>query len=188
MDTLPEPPPSYEQVIIQKLVACGLSARGLEVSYEDDLQSYEIIIRASANVAPEMFACIREASAGEIVTFDDQELRNSYYAFVEEALDPEMVASAEAELSKLGLLKGFPSRADFVSDTLFVEALEKHCGFQRGEAFHPLGDAFAIQLPPGILSDFQEFKDRYSCLFAAIKLASARGEGKFGFVGNSPAP
>ncbi|MCW2350649.1 MULTISPECIES: hypothetical protein [unclassified Sphingobium] len=148
METLPEPPPSHEQIIIQKLVACGLSPHGLEVSYEDDLQSYEIIIRASANVAPEMFACIREASAGEIVTFDDLEQINSYHAFVEEALAPEMVASAEAELSKLGLLDGFPRRPDFANDALFVEALETHCGFQKGEAIRPFGDAFAIHCRP----------------------------------------
>lgn len=184
MDTVPEPPPSYEQIITQKLRECGLSAHGLKVSYEDDLQSYEIIIGPLANAAPEMFACIRDAVAGEIVTFDDLKLANEYHAFVAEAFRPQLVASAEAELSKRGLLRGFPRRADFANDTLFAEALEEHCGLPKGEAIRPLGDVLAILPPPEALRDFKTSLERYSCLMSAIRLASARGEGKFGFIGN----
>ena len=165
MDALPEPPPSCEEGFTQKLVACGLSAHGLYVSYDDDLQSYEIVVGPSANTTPEMFACIREAAAGEIVTFDDPALNSAYHAFVAEAFRPQMLASAEAELSKRGLLNGFPRRADFSSDALFAEAL-------------------AFQPPPEALRDFTTAMDRYGCLLSAIQLATARGEGKFGFVGN----
>lgn len=127
-------------------MACGLSAQGLKVSYEDDLQPYEVIITPSASASPEMFACILEASAGEIVTFDDQELASGYRAFVAEAFHPQRLASAEAELSKRGLLKGLPRRADFASTALFAEALEEHCGLPKGEALRPFGDALAFNL------------------------------------------
>lgn len=184
MNALPEPPPPYEHVITQKLVECGLSAQGLKVSYIDDFRSYEIVVSVSANARPEMFACIRDAAAGEIVTFDDQELGSAYDTFVAEAFRPQMLASAEAALSKRGLLEGIPRRADFASDALFGEALEEHCGLPKGEAIRPFGDALAFQPPPEVLQDLGKAMERYSCLLSAIQLANARGEGKFGFVGN----
>ncbi len=184
MEILPEPPPSYEQIITQKLVECGLSSRGLKVSYEDDFQSYEIVIGPSANAKAEMFSCIRDTAAGEIVSFDDQELMSGYHAFLAEAYRPQMIASAESELAKRGLLKGFPRRVDFASDALFAEALEEHCGLVKGEVIQPFGDKLVVQPPPEALRDFKATMERYSCLYSAIQLASARGEGKFGFVGN----
>lgn len=184
MDALPELPPSYEQVITQKLSDCSLSLQGFKVSYEDDLQSYEINIGPLANAGPEMFSCIRDAAAGEIVSFSDQELARGYGAFLAEAFRPQMLASAEAELSKRGLFEDFPRRADFASDALFAEALEEHCGLPKGENIRPFGDVLAFQPPPEALRDFNASMERYSCLLSAIQLAVARGEGKFGFVGN----
>ncbi len=184
MDTYPEPQPSYEQVITQKLVECGLFAQGVKVSYEDDLLSYEIVIDRSAKAASEMFPCIRDAAAAEIVTFPDQELSSRYHAFLAAAYRPEMMAQAEAELAKRGLLKGLPRRPDFASDALFAEALEEHCGLAKGEAIRPFGDALAFQPPPEAARDFKAFSKRYSCLLSAIQLVSARGELKVGFIGN----
>lgn len=184
MDALPEPLASYEQVITQKLVGCGLSPHGLSVSYDDDLQSHEIVIGPSANATPEMFTCIRAAVAGEMVTFDDPELTDKYYMFVTEALRPQLIESAEAALAKRGLLKGLPRRADFASDTLFAEAMEDHCGLAKGEALQTLGDSLVFQPVPDPRRDFQAAMKRYSCLLAAMQLAVTRGEVKFGFVGN----
>ncbi|MCX7284598.1 MAG: hypothetical protein NTX28_11250 [Novosphingobium sp.] len=184
MDAHHEPPPSYEQVITQKLLGCGLAAHGLKVSYDDDLQSNEVVVSRSANATPEMFACIRDAAVGEIVTFDDPDLASRYFAFVAEAFRPQMVTSAEDALAKRGLLSGFPRRADFASDALFAEALEEHCGLPKGEAIRPFGGVLAFQPPPEAMRDFKTAIERYSCLLSAIQLASARGEGKFGFVGN----
>jgi len=49
----PEPPP-LEQIIEQKLVACGLSSSGFTVTYQDELQSIEVVIsdevRATASL------------------------------------------------------------------------------------------------------------------------------------------
>lgn len=184
MDTPPEPPPSYEQVITKRLVECGLSKQGVKVSYEDDLQSYEIVIGRSANAAPVMFPCIRDAATAEIVTFDDHQLSIGYNAFLTELYRPEMLARAEEELAKRGLLTGFPRRADFASDALFAEALERHCGLAKGEAIRPLGDVLAFQPPPEAAHDFEAFSQRYSCLLSAIQLVSARDELTIGFIGN----
>lgn len=184
MDSLPESPPPYEQAITQKLAECGLSAHGFTVSYEDHLQSYEVVIGRSANVTSEMFPCIREAAAADVVTFQDQELTSQYQAFLTEAYRPKMIADAEAELAKRGFLAGFPRRSEFATDVLFAEALEDHCGVTKGEAIRPFGDALAFQPPPEIASDFKTFSERYSCLLTAIILVGARDELNISFIGN----
>ena len=184
MDSLPEPPPAYEQVITQKLAECGLSAQGLTVSYEDHLQSYEIVIGRSANATFEMFPCIREAAAVAIVTFQDQELTSRYQAFLTETYRPKMIADAEAELAKRGFLVGFPRRSEFANDVLFAEALEEHCGLVKGEAIRPVGDTLAFQPAPEIARDFKTFSERYSCLLTAIMLVSGRDELNIAFIGN----
>lgn len=184
MDALPEAPPSYEQVITQKLVRCGLSAHDVRVSYESYLQSYEIVISRSAKATPAMFDCIRESAGAEIVTFDDNDSMRQYYAYLEEAYRPEALARAEADLTKRGLLLGFPKRADFVNDALFAEALEAHCGLTKGEAIRPFGKALAFQPPPESMRNVDAFTKRYSCLLSAIQLVSAKGELEVGFIGN----
>ncbi|MGC6329500.1 hypothetical protein [Rhizorhabdus sp. FW153] len=187
MDALPEPPPSYEEVITRKLVGCGLSEHGLSVSYHDDLQSYTIVVGPSAKGTAAKFACIRDAAAGAIVIFADPELDSQYDAFVEELHRPETIAEAEAALSALGLLEGLPRRTDFASDAPFAEALEMHCGLQKGEAIRPFGDMFAVEPPSGSRKASPTAMERYFCLLSAMRLAGARGELKFGFVGKEAA-
>jgi hypothetical protein len=187
MDTPPVPPPAYEQVIAHKLADCGLSSRGFKIAYENELQSYEIVVDRSAGVAPEMFGCLRDAVGSEIVTFEDQHLSEQYQAFVAEAVRPQMVADAEAELARRGLLTGFPRRADFASDALFAEALEEHCGLAKGEAIRPIDHVLVFDPPSASKHDFEAFTARYSCLLAAIQLAGARSEAEFVFVGNEAA-
>lgn len=184
MDAVSESPPAHEQVITQKLLACGLSKSGLSVSYQDELQSYEIVISPTANATPEMFACIRDAVSSESVTFEDPELTKAYFDFVSEALRPQIIASAETALAELGLLKGLPRRADFASDTLFAAALEEHCGLTKGEVIRPFGGMLVLQPPIDSHPDFASAAKRYACLLSAMTLAGARGDIKFGFVGN----
>lgn len=184
MDVIPEPPLPYEQVVTQKLLDCGLTDHGFTVKFEDYLQSYEVVIYRSANVAPDMYPCIRAAAGNEVVTFDDQELSSGYNAFLTELYRPKMIEDAEAELAKRGLLKGFPQRAEFLTDALFAEAIEVHCGLEKGEAIRPFGGALAFQPSPEAVHDFNKFHERYSCLISAIMLVSARNEMRIGFIGN----
>ncbi len=183
MDTLPAPPPSFEQIVTRKLVQCGLAAEGVRVTYEHVLQSYEVVIKHSAQAIPAMFGCIRESTGGEFVTFDDRELMGQYYSFLREASLPQVMARAEAMLAEQGRLQGLPHRPDFASDILFAEALEVHCGVAKGEAIRPFEGALAFQPPPELVRNIEAFQSRYSCLLAAIQLVGARGELSVMFIG-----
>lgn len=184
MDALPEPPPSFEQIVTHKLARCGLVADGVRVSYEEELQSYEVVISHIAQATPAMFGCIREATGAELVMIDDQELMERYYSFLEEASRPQAIAWAEAKLAEHGRLQGFPRRSDFATDILFAEALEDHCGVAKGEAIRPFRGTLAFQPDPELASNFDAFQSRYSCLLAAVQLVGARGELRVGFIGN----
>jgi hypothetical protein len=160
MDALPPQPPAFEQSIKQKLVECGLSGAGVSVTYQDELQSYEI------------------------VTFTQIATDGQYDAYVAEQYRPVMLAQAKQELGRRGRLEGFPSRASFESDKLFAEALEQHCGLTKGSAIHPMGSAFAFQPPSDDPLDFSAFSAKYGCLLAAIQLVIAKKELEIGFIGN----
>lgn len=185
MDALPPTPPAYEQSIKLKLVECGLSAAGVTVSYEHYLQSYEIRIEPEAGASSNHFACIQAASQHEIVTFADAELHKSYLAYASEQFRPMIIEQAKQELSKRGRLEGFPSRASFNSDRLFVEALEMHCGLAKGTAIRRYDTAWVFQPPIEGTSDFDTFSEKYGCLLSAIQLVSARGELDIGLIGNA---
>jgi len=177
------PPPAYEQVATQKLLQCGLQNGGFTVKYEDELQSVEIVIEKEAGASPANLDCIREAAGYEIVTFKDPVLQQAYQDRLYEVLRPKMLADAKAELEKRGLLDGFPERSRFGSDSLFAEALERHCGMKPGSFFVQSQWGLIGQPKSGRQSKADETKR--SCLIAAVMYVSAKGEDlKFGFTGN----
>ncbi len=184
MDSLPPQPPAYEQSINQKLVECGLSAAGVSVSYQDELQSYEVVIGPDAGASRDHFACVQAATAHEIVTFTDTATFHQYLAFISEQYRPNLIAQAKHELERRGRLAGFPSRPSFGSDKHFAEAVEQHCGFTKGSAIRPFGSAFAFQPPLDHTLDLSAFSEKYGCLLAAIQMITAQGELKIGFIGN----
>lgn len=156
----------------------------MSVTYQDELQSYEIVIGLDAGASNHHFACIQAASAHEIVTFTQIATDGQYDAYVAEQYRPVMLAQAKQELGRRGRLEGFPSRASFESDKLFAEALEQHCGLTKGSAIHPMGSAFAFQPPSDDPLDFSAFSAKYGCLLAAIQLVIAKKELEIGFIGN----
>jgi hypothetical protein len=183
IDVSPDPPVSHEQVIEQKLVACGLSADGFTVKYENYLQSIEIVIGPSAGASEANFECIHEASGYEIVTFEDGATQLSYLDFEAELHRPEMVASSIAELEKLGLLDGFPERNAFADLGSYARALEVHSGVTAGSALRVSGEN--ITFDPPFEGGFDSFADKYGKLLAAIRYASARRDfERFGVIGN----
>ncbi len=184
MDVLPPAPPAYEQIIKQKLVECGLSPVSVTVSYQDDLQGYEIVIGPDAGASSNLFSCIQAGSANEIVTFTDPATQRQYLAFVAEQYRPMVLAQAKQELSRRGRLVGFPSRASFDSDKLFLEAVEQHCGLAKGSAIRQFGAGFAFQPPPDETGEFSAFSEKYGCLLAAIQFVTAQGELEIGLIGN----
>ncbi|KGB57178.1 hypothetical protein FG91_00287 [Sphingopyxis sp. LC81] len=177
------PPPAYEQVLTQMLLECGLRNGGFTVKYEDDLQSVEIVIEKEAGASKAHFDCIKQAADYEIVTFKDPDLQQAYQDKVFEALRPQMLADARAELEKRGVLDGFPERSKFGSDRLFAEALEQQCGMLPGSFF--VQSEWGLVGQPKLDSQSKVDQDRISCLMAAIMYVSAKGESfEFGFIGN----
>ena len=179
IDIPPQPIDAAAQVIEQKLAGCGLSAEGLTVKYEDYLQGFDIVVAKGAGAKTEMLDCIHQAVGYENITFEDERVDAAYRSYVAEKLRPGIVASAKNTLAEKGLLDGLPLRDDYDDLSVFGEALEIHCGAEKGSIFSVSGDALMIG---GDKPDFsQSHLDKLACLLAALTLS---GETKFGFLGN----
>jgi hypothetical protein len=184
IDTPPEPPAAQEQVIAQKLIACGLKADGFTVRYEDELQSIEVVISASAGAGREQFPCIFGAVWPEIVAFEDGATTEQYSAYVSDQLRDQILADAEAGLRERGLLDRFPQRARYSTFADYIRALEAHAGFAPGSVLQVDGeDRVTIVFPESIEPAETSYK-RAATLHAVLKFASKSEEFKLGFVGN----
>jgi hypothetical protein len=177
------PPPAHEQVIEQRLIACGLSTSGFTVRYEDYLQSIEIVITPAAGARKDHFPCIRQAAEHGIVSFAEGSMQKAYSDFEAELLRPQMLESATAELKKRGLLADFPDRKSYANLELYAEALERHSGRMPRSSLRVSGVAIVFD-PPRSHPNFRDFDKRYSNLMAVIAFASARGDADFAFIGN----
>ncbi len=183
IDVPPEPLPTQEQVIEQRLLDCGLNPGGFTVKYEDYLQSVEIVIAPSAGATSDNFACIRDAAGYEIVTFQDGEMFAAYMDFASELARPEMMVMYEGRLKETGLWEGFPDREDFGSLKEYAEALEVHAGIKPGSALRVSGDGILFD-PPSASNNYADFAERYSNLLSVVAYAAIRDRVKFGFIGN----
>lgn len=181
IDVPPNMPP--QQVIAQKLVACGLDHDAVSVAWQDELQSIEVIIRRTANASADQFACILKAAAPEIVTFEDQSLHSAYTDYTVELYRPRMIADAKAAVTKLRLLEGFPQRSNYVDLHGYTEALERHCGLMAGSVLRVSGDV--VTFDPPREADPMALMKRYEKVLAAVMYAIAISDlEKFGFIGN----
>jgi hypothetical protein len=179
------PPSVPEHVIEQKLVECGLDSIGISVTYQNYLQGVEIVIKPEAKATNDQFACIHKAAGFEIVTFTDPAMAQQFSEFQFELFRPQMLEDSRHSLEKLGLLENFPDRTLFVSDIAFGEALESHCGLEKGGALKLLGETIIFEPPGTDPGYFGSFDNKYHCLLTAVNYAVAKGElKKFGFVGN----
>lgn len=183
IDVPPEPLPTQEQVIEQRLLECGLNPGGFTVKYEDYLQSIEIVIAPSAGATLNNFACINEAAGYEIVTFQDNAMFASYRDFASELARPEMMVMYEGRLKEAGLWVGFPDRENFGSLKEYAEALEVHAGIKPGSALRVSGDGILFD-PPSASSNYSNFAGRYSKLLLVVAYASTKERVRFGFIGN----
>ena len=183
IDVPPEPLPTQEQVIEQRLLDCGLNAGGFTVKYEDYLQSIEISIAPGAGASSDNFACIKEAAGYEIVTFQDGAMFAAYMEFASELARPEMTEMYASRLKEAGLWKGFPDREDFRSLEEYAKALEVHAGMKPGSALRVSGDGILFD-PPFASPTFADFAESYSNLLSLVAYASTRDRVKFGFIGN----
>ena len=180
------PPLPPERVIEQKLVECGLDPAGLSISYSDLLQSIEIVIAPSANATVGHFECIRAATPGEIVTFQQGNLANAYADSSYELIRPQMLESARKALAERGLLQGLPERKDYQDEAEFAKALEVHCGFKPASVIQSTAAGMTIlpkAMPKGRMSG-PRF-EKFSGLLAALMYLAVRdGDIKIGFIGN----
>ncbi|MEM6826419.1 MAG: hypothetical protein AAF553_00595 [Pseudomonadota bacterium] len=184
IDIPPEAELPQGQIIEQRLVKCGLDAKGLTVRYEAELKSIEVIIGLDAGATVDHFACIHEASAPELVFFEDREMHGAFSGWLSELMRPQRLAQAEAELDRRGLLDGFPERSAYSSDKKFAEALEAHCGLEIGSFFEESEWGLIGSPKTDLFLDEAEW-DKFICILTAMSFASAKGEAfKVGFVGN----
>ena len=183
IDVPPEPLPTQEQIIEQRLLDCDLNPGGFTVKYEDYLQSIEIVIAPSAGATSDSFACITEAAGYEIVTFQDDAMYAAYMDFTSELARPEMMLMYEGRLKEARLWAGFPDREDFGSLEEYVEALEAHAGIKPGAALRVSGDGILFD-PLSDSPNYEDFAKRYSNLLLVVAYASTRDRLNFGFLGN----
>lgn len=177
-------PSAYEQVLVKKLVGCGLRVEGFTVRDEAELQSVEVVIGEKAGAKIEQVECIREAAGSEIVTIQDPAVRQAYDDRIVEVMRPAMLASAKAELERRGVLNGFPERSAFPSDKSFAEALERQCGVMPGSIFVESHWGLTVQ-PSGMDA---ASSDKLACVLAAAYYATVRGDAfSFGIIGNEQA-
>ncbi|MCR2832574.1 hypothetical protein [Parerythrobacter lacustris] len=181
IDVPPEPLPSQERVIEQRLLDCGLNLGGVTVRYADYLQSIEIVIAPAAGATSDNFACIKEASGYEILRFEDSAMFAAYTDFVSELARPEMLMMHEVRLAEAGLWEGFPDRDDFDSLESYARALEAHTGFLPGSALRVSGGAILFESAGAAGMDLY---GHYFNLLSVVTYASLRHRIEFGFVGN----
>ena len=175
------------QIVEERLAECGLNSDGYTVSYQDYLQSVEVVIDDGAGAQPEHFPCIKQAAGAgfAIVSFSNRESMTAYMDWVVEQRRPQMLADSEAELRKLGKWEGLPQRADFETDSLFAMALESHCDQEPGSLLEGRDGWITLKPEAGLGLTHDEFKAKLSCLFSAINYATAYDPSlKFGFIGN----
>ena len=178
-------PPSMpsQQVIVEKLIACGLDRSAVTIAWQSDLQSTEVVIGRGARVSPEQFACINQATAAEIVTFEDQSLQLAYTDYSVELFRPRMIADSTITITKLKLLEGFPKRSNYADLPSYAAAIERHCGLKDGSVLRVSGDTVTFEPPHE--TNISDFTKRYEKILAAVIYASAIGElSKVGFIGN----
>ncbi|KQN88878.1 hypothetical protein ASE90_18315 [Sphingomonas sp. Leaf67] len=182
MIDMPQTPPSaYEQVLVQKLVRCGLRPDGFTVRYEAELQSVEVVIGEGSGATKEHVECIRQAAGSEIVTIRDPAVQRAYEDRIGEVMRPVMLASAKTELERRGVLNDFPRRSAYPTDKAFAEALERQCGLVPGAMF--VESAGGLILRPDAMGG--ESFDKLTCVLAAARYAQAQGDRfTFGIIGN----
>lgn len=177
------PATAQEQVISQGLAGCGLKSEGVSIRFEDDRQGYVITISSAAGAKKESLPCVESVAGAEFVIFENKELARAYDEQMYAEIRKKIVADAEKDLRKRGLWEGFPRRADFASDALFAEALERHCGFAPRSILKVAGDGF--NLVPESIEVGNAAYEKMSGLLAAITFSFADSPNfTFGFVGD----
>ncbi|WP_343345251.1 hypothetical protein WJT74_11990 [Sphingomicrobium sp. XHP0239] len=171
--------PTQEQVIERSLHDCGLDPRGYTVKYQDYLQGIEVVIAPSAGATSDNFACIKDATGYELVTFEDSEMYSAYLEFTSESARPEMLVHYESKLRDAGLWEGFPERTSFGTLEEYAAALEEHSGLEAGSALRVSG-TFIMFDPPDAILDFNDYVERYSDLMTVVAYATTKERIRFG--------
>ncbi len=178
-------PPSVPSVsaIEHRLVACGLDRRRISVERIDELQSVVIVIRDRVHPSRPLFTCIDEAAPASIVQFEEARLQTGYDDHVGKRVRPQMLAEATGAVTRLGLIEGFPKRADYEDLGGYAAALEQHRGLKPGSVLRVMSKTLAFDPPRE--SDGMTFVARYEKLLAAMAYATATGDlESFSFIGN----
>ncbi len=103
-----------------------------------------IRIRREGRPAADRMDCIHRAAHPSLLLFDDPAWQASYDRHAAEQARADLLASARTQLAKMGLLTGFPRRADHADTADYLRALERHAGFAEGSALRMVGDGVVI--------------------------------------------
>ncbi|KQR84063.1 hypothetical protein [Sphingomonas sp. Leaf343] len=180
----PPPVPSVS-AIEHRLVACGLDRRRISVERVDELQSVVIVIRDRVHPSRPLFTCIDEAAPASIVQVEEARLQTGYDDHVGKRVRPQMLAEATETVTRLGLIDGFPKRADYKNLGSYAGALEWHCGLEAGSVLRVMSKTLAFDPPRE--PDGMTFVARYEKLLAAMAYATATGDLEgFSFIGIDP--
>ncbi|MBJ6120366.1 hypothetical protein [Sphingomonas mollis] len=177
------PPP---QQIVQKMVECGVDRAGIVVEADGEATGIIIKVRHKARVTVDRIACIHQATDTALVIFDDNALQHAYDRYALERSRPAMLASAKAELDRLGLTERFPRRVSYADKQDYVRALERHAGFAAGSKLRVSGDG--VMFDGGDTSGAMAGFERSFRIIAVVMYATAIGDlDGMSFSGNVPA-
>lgn len=168
------------QEIEQRMVECGINSSEFTIKYEDDLQSITIEVNSSAEIKSDKFSCIYDATGrgAGVVYFQNTDIAYAYQKFTNELLKPELLESTKKELQKRGLFSGMPKRDHYISLHDYVEALEKHAGYKKGEALQAYGDGILLK------GDLEIPTKRAEDLMAIMLYVSVHNGVEVCFLGN----
>ncbi|HUD30631.1 MAG TPA: hypothetical protein VMQ93_17320 [Novosphingobium sp.] len=186
---MPDLPPAENYQIVEALVECGLDRGGFSVTHDDTVEDDFVRIGASTVVVPEQFACIRKATSGSVLWFDNNTTGEGYGAYVASRVRPEASAAARQELARQGRLAALPELSRYASTFDFAQAVEGFCGVRPGQVLVRQGeDEWEIRPPRDAKGRVANgaFK-KIGCVFNALMAQPedlSRHGFNFGFIGN----
>jgi hypothetical protein len=184
---LPIDPAVYQQ-LERAVEQCGLTPTDVAITYEDFLQSDQILVK-SKSLAGGQLRCLSKvegASPYPIVVFENADLTKRSFELQHEQ---ERTDSKEW-LRERGLLASLPAY-DPKSETVaeFARRIEKYCGIEPGSMLtvHDLGVlTIRRDWSEGQLRDSQKLSEhKFWCLTHSLSASNLEEHGvHFGLIGN----
>jgi hypothetical protein len=140
---IPMPPPTHEQTM-EAIVACGVPAVNIHISYEDDLQSDVVSISNLGGSDEARFRCLRQAvHPSYVLEIEDEDQRIAFHSFSEREDRTRWRAEAIEWLRQYGMMDRVPQYDPVRGVEEFARELEAACSIPEGTALETVG-SFAV--------------------------------------------